>query len=218
MGCGPGNSTALLVARYPEAEVLGIDSSKAMLEAARKAVPNARFEEADATVWSPEPDTDLVFANAIFQWVPDHLAVFSRILASLKTGAVLAVQMPDNLTEPAHRMMEEVAADSRWAKRLEAVARTPLAPVRDYYDALRPAASRVDLWHTIYNHVLDGPAAIVEWMRGTGLRTFIEPLTAEERREFVSHYAARVAEAYTPAVDGRVLLRFPRLFIVATRQ
>jgi trans-aconitate 2-methyltransferase len=217
VGCGPGNSTALLIERYPDADIVGIDSSRAMLEEARKALPNVRFVEGDASTWLPDPGTDLVFANAVYHWVPDHLAVFGRILTSLHQGAVLAVQMPDNLSEPTHRLMEEVATDPGWAARLAGAARAPLPGPGAYYDALRPVASRLDIWHIVYNHVLDSQSAIVDWVRSTGLRPFLDPLTADERGEFLREYGARIAAAYPPAIDGRVLLRFPRLFLIAVR-
>jgi trans-aconitate 2-methyltransferase len=217
VGCGPGNSTALLVARYPEAKAIGMDSSPAMLEEARKALPSALFIEADANVWLPDADTDLVFANATYQWIPKHLEMFRRILGVLGAGAVLAVQMPDNLAEPTHQLMQQVAAGGRWAERLSDAARAALPPVRAYYAALQPAASRLDIWHTIYNHVLSSPDDIVDWVRGTGLRPFIDPLAPDERDEFLRLYRARIADAYPPMVDGKVLLRFPRLFIVAVR-
>ena len=217
VGCGPGNSTALLTARFPGADVLGIDSSPTMLAEARKAVPGARYAEADASVWLPEPGTDLVFANATYQWIPEHMAQFPRVLAALNPGAVLAVQMPDNLAEPTHQLMQQVAVAGPWADRLASAARAPLAPVRDYYDAMRPVASRLDIWHTVYNHVLSGPDAVVDWVRGTGLRPFIDPLSPEERAEYLSRYRSLIADAYPPANDGKVLLRFPRLFIVAAR-
>ena len=217
VGCGPGNSTTLLTARFPDADVLGIDSSPAMLVQARKAVPHARFAEADANVWLPEKNTDLVFANATYQWIAEHMAQFPRMLAALEPGAVLAVQMPDNLAEPTHQLMQQVAVDGPWADRLTSAARAPLASVRAYYDAMQPVASRLDIWHTIYNHVLDGPDAIVDWVRGTGLRPFIDPLLPEERAQYLGRYRAAVADAYPAANDGKVLLRFPRLFIVAVR-
>jgi trans-aconitate 2-methyltransferase len=217
MGCGPGNSTRLLADRYPRSTIVGLDSSAAMLAEARLGLPGLRFDLADANGWMPEPSTDLVFANAIYQWVPDHLALFPRILASLKPGGVLAVQMPDNLAEPTHRLMSVVAADPRWSDRLRAAARDPLPPVRGYYEALQPVSSRLDVWHTVYNHVLDGPDAIVDWVRGTGLRPFLEPLTGDERSQFLAAYRDRIADAYPPAADGKVLLPFPRLFIVAQR-
>lgn len=217
MGCGPGNSTELLVERFPDAEVIGLDSSPAMLAEARGRVPRARFGLADANDWVPEPDVDLVFANAIYQWLPEHRAALVRVLAALRPGGVLAVQMPDNLAEPTHRLMREVAAAGPWAAKLADAGRQPLPPPLAYYDALQPFAARVDIWHSIYNHVLADAAAIVEWVKSTGLRPFLDPLDQAGRAALLAAYLREIARAYPPASDGRVLLRFPRLFIVAQR-
>ncbi len=217
MGCGPGNSTELLVERFPGAEVIGLDSSPGMLAEATRRVPGARFASADAGVWVPEAGTDIVFANAIYQWVPEHLQVLPQVVAALPEGGVLAVQMPDNMAEPSHVLMREVAAAGPWAARLAGAARLPLPPATTYYDALRAVAGRVEIWHTIYNHALAGPEAIVEWVKSTGLRPFVDPLSPGEREDFLGRYLARIAEAYPRRSDGRVLLRFPRLFIIAVR-
>jgi trans-aconitate 2-methyltransferase len=219
IGCGPGNSTELILARYPKAAVTGIDSSSDMLVAARKRLPGVSFVEADVATWSPSGPVDLLFANAVFQWVPDHLAVLARLLAALPSGGVLAVQMPDNLTEPSHRAMREVAVTGPWKDKLAgAVAlRDSLPPVRVYYDRLRPLAARLDLWHTIYNHPMAGIDAMVEWVKGTGLRPFVDPLDPAERESYLAAYKARLADSYPPLADGKVLFRFPRLFIVAVR-
>jgi trans-aconitate 2-methyltransferase len=218
VGCGPANSTALLASRFPGAEIVGLDSSPAMLEQARNILPSARFLEADAHTWLPDTAVDLVFANAIYQWIPAHLELLPRIVKSLAPGAVLAVQMPDNVEEPTHRLMRTAAEDPRWARRLKDAAREPLPPPRSYYNALRPVSSRVEIWHTIYNHALAGADAIVDWVRGTGLRPFVDPLQADERAEFLSRYRELLADAYPAGDDGRVLLRFPRLFMVAVRR
>ena len=217
MGCGPGNSTELLAERWPAARVVGLDSSPAMLAEARQRLPTATFDLADATRWVPDAGTDLVFANAIYQWVPDHLAQLAKVLAALGEGGVLAVQMPDNLSEPTHELMRAVAADPSWSSRLADAARAPLPPPRVYYDALKPVARRIDIWHSVYNHVLADAAAVVEWVKGTGLRPFLDPLNEREREDYLSRYSAQVGRAYPPAADGKVLLRFPRLFIVAQR-
>ncbi|MCK0196789.1 trans-aconitate 2-methyltransferase [Ancylobacter sp. 6x-1] len=217
IGCGPGNSTGLLVQRWPQAQTQGIDSSPAMIEEAARTLPGVRFEVADVATWQPEPDTDLLFANAVFQWLPEHPAILQRLLQALPEGGVLAVQMPDNLTEPTHRLMRETAADGPWAQKLRSAARAPLPPVSSYYDLLAPYARHVDIWHTFYNHPLDGPEAVVEWVKATGLRPFLAPLDAGERTAFLSAYTARIADAYPRRVDGKVLLRFPRLFMVAVR-
>jgi trans-aconitate 2-methyltransferase len=218
VGCGPGNSTELLAARFPEADIVGLDNSQAMLEEARRRLPKLRFEAGDANVWTPKPNADLVFANATYQWIPDHLEQLPRVLEALRPGAILAVQMPDNLAEPTHQLMKEVADAGPWASLLKDAARRPLPPARLYYEALKGHAARVDIWHTIYNHPLRDASAIVELVRSTGLKPFIDPLSEAQRQEFLSLYTAKVAAAYAPTREGTVLLRFPRLFFVAQRE
>ncbi len=217
LGCGPGNSTGLLTARFPEAKVVGVDNSPAMLAAARAAVPTATFVEADLAAWLPEQGADLLFANATLQWLPDHLPLMVRFLRSLDPGGVLAVQMPDNLEEPSHVLMRETAADGPWAEKLGGAvrARAVLPAPQAYYAALKPRSRRFDIWHSIYNHPLKGVQGIVDWVTSTGLRPFLSPLTASERESFLAAYAQKLERAYPALADGTVLLRFPRLFLVA---
>ena len=219
IGCGPGNSTEILAERFSEADILGFDSSLDMLERARTRVPRAKFIEADVTKWMPDGPVDLLYANAVFHWVPDHLAVLERLFASLAPGGVLAVQLPDNLDEPSYRLMREVAVNGPWAERLADAedALDDVHPSATYYDRLQPMAVRVDVWHTLYNHPLEGPGAIRDFLASTGMRPFLAPLDAGEQTAFLDDYERRVGEAYPPLVDGRVLLCFPRLFVVAVR-
>ena len=107
LGCGPGNSTELLVRRFPQAQVTGTDNSEAMLVSARERLPQGRFELSDIATWAPASAgdaPDLIYANAALQWVPDHEALIPRLFAALAPGGVLAVQMPDNRAEPTHRL------------------------------------------------------------------------------------------------------------------
>lgn len=219
IGCGPGNSTELLAERFPDAEIIGFDSSADMLVKARARLPNAKFFEADVASWAPDGPVDLLYANAVFHWVPDHLSVLARLFAALPSGGVLAVQLPDNLDEPSHFLMRETAENGPWAARLANAedALDDVRPSADYYDCLQPMASRVDVWHTFYNHPLDGPGDIREFLASTGLRPFLAPLDANEKKAFLDDYERRVAKAYRPLVDGKVLLCFPRLFVVAVR-
>src|SRR6185312_4575470 len=163
---------------------------------------------------------DVILANAVLQWVPNHARLLPALMAKLAPGGVLAIQMPDNLDDPAHRLMREVAALGPWASALAAAStsRAPLAEASWYHELLRPGCAKVDVWRTTYHHALPGGAgAIVEWFKGSGLRPFLEPLDAPSRAAYLDRYAAAVARAYPPLSDGSVLLPFPRLFMVATR-
>jgi trans-aconitate 2-methyltransferase len=218
LGCGPGNSTAMLAAAFPDAEIIGIDNSEAMLTAAKRVLPNRAFELADLADWSPPRAPDLLFANAAFQWVPGHLAVLGRLVKSLKPGGVLGVQMPDNLDEPSHRLMREVAEQGPWARKLAGVARQPLETVELYYSTLESRSCKVDIWRTIYTHPLADVDAIVEMLSSTGLRPYLDPLTSTERALFLADYTTRLGSAYPRQPDDAVLLHFPRLFIVAEKR
>ncbi|MGK6315333.1 trans-aconitate 2-methyltransferase [Neorhizobium sp. DT-125] len=219
LGCGPGNSTELLTERFGARNVTGLDSDDNMLAAARKRLPGTEFLKADLNTWVPDEPADLLYANAVFQWVPDHLSVLARLTDHLKPGGVLAVQMPDNLTEPSHMLMEETGAAGPWAAAFEGgrVRRPLLPPPSAYFDALMPKVSRVDVWHTVYYHPLADAPAIIEWVRGTGLRPYLDAAGPAHAEAFTADYTARIARAYPPMADGRVLLRFPRLFVVAVK-
>lgn len=220
IGCGPGNSTELLVRRFPAAQVSGLDSSPDMLEAARKRLPDVAFELADISDWTPETPPDVIYANASLQWLPDHDALFPRLLRSLAPAGALAIQMPDNLDEPSHAAMREVARDAAWAERLSgaAASRTKILSGEGYFDLLSPYASVVDVWRTVYIHPLDGAEAIAGWLTSTGLRPFLDPLDPDERERFLSLYIERIKLFYPERANGKALLRFPRLFLVAVRK
>jgi trans-aconitate 2-methyltransferase len=220
LGCGPGNSTEVLAARYPEARVAGIDSSPDMIAAARRRLPQVNFAVDDVQDCKLGGPFDVILANAVLQWVPDHATLLPELIGMLAPHGALAVQMPDNLDGPAHRLMREIAQDGPWAVKLAgaAAARTPLASVDWYYDSLQPLCARVDFWRTTYFHPLaGGAAAIVDWFKGSGLRPFIEPLNDAERSAYLERYTAAIAQAYPPAANGSILLPFPRLFFLAIR-
>jgi len=218
LGCGPGNSTEVLAAAFPDASVTGIDSSSDMIAAARKRLPSIRFEVADIVTWSDEGPFDLIFSNAVFQWVEGHETLFPRFLKRLAPGGSLAIQMPDNADVPAHRAMREIAADGPWATKLANVSRPARHDVLFYYDLLKPLCERVDIWRTTYHHVIaGGSAGVVEWFKGSALRPYLTALDEAEQKAFLARYTADVAKAYPARPDGTVLLPFPRLFFVATR-
>ena len=218
LGCGPGNSTELLATRFPDAEVTGLDNSPDMLKTARERLPGCRFAEADIATWQPRDAPDLIYANASLQWVGGHEALFPRLLDALAPGGMFAVQMPDNRKEPSHRAMRETATEPGFVSLIggAAASRVKILPATGYYDLLAPLGA-VDIWRTTYHHPMESAAAIVEWVRATGLRPFVDALPVAQRPAFLARYEQRIDAAYPARSDGKRLLAFPRLFIVARR-
>lgn len=218
LGCGPGNSTEVLAARYPGAQVSGLDSSDDMLAAASKRLPGLHFELADIASWQPAQRYDVILANASLQWLPDHQQLYPQLVHQLAEGGSLAIQTPDNLEEPAHRMARDIAANGPWASRIGDLRHPPRHDAGYYYDVLKQHCSRVDVWRTTYYHPLAGGAqAVVEWFKGSALRPYLAALDANEQVVFLEQYRQAMEASYSVAADGSVLLPFPRLFIVATR-
>jgi trans-aconitate 2-methyltransferase len=190
-----------------------------MLAEARRSVPSCRFVAAALEEWIPEETPDLLFSNAAFQWVRDHVTVLKRLLATLREGGALAVQVPDNLREPSHVLMLETAASGPWSSKLKGVSdgREVIHSPEHYYDALQSHVTQLEIWRTSYHHPLEGPAAIVDFLSSTALRPFFDPLEESERSRFRTAFEARLAIAYPRREDGKVLFRFPRLFLLAVR-
>jgi trans-aconitate 2-methyltransferase len=222
LGCGPGNSTQVLARRWPDAELMGIDQSPAMIQAARQMFASGTWKIGEIARWAIEEVQrfDLLFSNAAMQWVEDHGRIFPLLLNRVAEGGALAVQMPANQDAPAHQSMRDLAVSDRWRKVFPSggVRQWHVRETGFYYDLLAPLATKIDIWETTYQHVLSGVDEIIEWYKGTGLRPFLEALKSEEdRTRFLSEYRSYLSRAYPTRTDGRVLFPFRRLFVIAYR-
>jgi trans-aconitate 2-methyltransferase len=218
LGCGPGNSTGLLLQRWPNAFVTGIDSSEDMLEAGRRDYPGIEFVVGDIATWAAAEPCDVVFANASLQWVGGHENLVPCLLDQVAPGGVLAVQMPRNHDFATHALMRQVAAEGEWRDRLAGAREpSPVKPSDFYYDRLAPRSSAFTIWETNYIQIMDGVQTIIAWLHGTGLRPFLARLSEAERPVFLDRYAALLADAYPAQADGKILLPYPRLFFIAVR-
>ena len=218
LGCGTGNSTARLRARWPGARITGVDRSAEMLARARADGPDADWLQADIADWLPPAPVDLVFSNAALHWVERHEHLLPRLVGCLAPGGALAVQVPANTGAPTHRELFALARTARWSARLAGLVRErPVLEPEAVHDLLAPLVSRLDLWTTTYLHVLSGPDPVLAWTRGTTLRPFLGRLAPPEAVAFEADYSERLAAAYPPRADGRVLLPFRRHFLVAVR-
>lgn len=218
LGCGPGNSTELLARAWPEARIVGLDSSEAMLAQARERLPHCAFLNEDIRRWRATEPQQVIYANASLQWLDAHDSLLPYLTSQLDSGGALAIQMPDNLQEPSHRLMREIAACDPWRQRIGDVERKKLLASERYYDLLSQAGCEVDIWRTTYYHVMADAQAIVAWLKSTGLRPFLNALEPDEQPRFLEQYHQALQQAYPPRADGRVLLAFPRLFIVAVKK
>jgi trans-aconitate 2-methyltransferase len=217
LGCGPGNSTALLAARWPKAGLEGLDSSAEMLGQARASGVPAGWILADLANWAPAAPYDVIFSNATFQWVPDQAALFPRLMSFVKPGGIFAFQVPVNFDAPSHVLLWETAADPRWQGKLAAIRETERGMPEVYYDILKPHASALDIWQTEYLQVLEGEDAAYRWVSGTALRPYVQALEGAERDAFIAAYKMKLNAAYPRRADGTTLFPFRRLFVVATK-
>jgi trans-aconitate 2-methyltransferase len=215
LGCGPGNSTALLAARWQNAKVQGVDSSPQMIEAAKTSGIKADFVVGDVTTWAPDAPIDAIFSNATYQWIDDHRRLLPRLMGFVAKGGAFAFQIPNNQNAPSHSLMRDVAAQGPWADKLANVRGVFIETVNTYFDILSPHATSLDIWTSEYLHVLDGEDAVFKWVSGTGLRPYLDALTEDERKVFTREYKARLNIAYPRRADGRTLFPFSRLFAVA---
>ena len=217
LGCGPGNLVRHLRLRYPQARIIGVDASPDMLARARTAHPEIAFFEADLRRWEPDAQVDLIFSNAALQWLDDHQELFSRLMSLLRPGGVLAVQMGNNGGAASHRLVGEIAAAGPWSERLrERYRPLPELAATPYYRWLAPLAENLDIWETEYLHALKGEEPVFDWARSSTLLPALAHLDEDQAAGFLDRYREALRRAYPREADGRTLLPFRRLFIVAT--
>lgn len=213
LGCGPGNLTRLLAERWPDADVLGIDSSRAMVAAGAE-VPGVRLEVGDLREWKPSAPVDVLVSNATLQWVPGHLELLPRLVSQVAAGGWLAFQVPGNVDEPSHTIRRDLAAEEPFAQHTAGVAAPGAHDAATYLEVLAGLGCGVDAWETTYLHVLEGDDPVFTWISGTAARPTLQALPDDLRPRFEAELKARLRAAYPEGPAG-VVLPFRRVFVVA---
>ena len=226
LGCGPGNGTALLRARWPQARILGIDGSASMIARAQEENKDPKVSYRQQTIedWlaeteGTEPDQrpNLIVSNAVFHWIENHLDLLPRITQALAPGGSLAFQVAGNFLAPTHALLRELAADPRFAPHIQTKHIDSVTPAADYIQALAGEGWQVDAWETTYQHILQGQDPVYEWLAGAGARPVLTALPADLREEFSTRYRPALRQAY-PASPVGTILPFRRIFTVATQE
>jgi trans-aconitate 2-methyltransferase len=216
LGCGDGRLTSALNEKLSATSTLGIDSSPSMIGAAGKfANEHVTFALGDLETWQEERAFDVVFANASLQWVPNHAEVLARWAKSLKPHGQLAVQVPANADHPSHVVAAEVAAQFLKDPPPDAVARNVLAPevYAKILDQLGFEQQHVRL--QVYAHRLQSTNDVVEWVKGTSLTRFKEPLGDEDWLNFVEVYRERLLSKL--GIESPHFYPFKRILMWARR-
>ncbi len=215
LGCGPGNLTALLAARWPDTEVEGVDSSPAMIEhAQRHAGERLRFVVGDLREWRPTEPVDVIVSNAAMQWVPRHREIVPRLVGALAPGGWLGIQVPGNFDQPSHRLLHDLSYQPPYAEWTREVKRPSAFGPEIYLDDLARLGCRVQAWETTYLHVLSGPDPVFRWISATGAREVLGALPQALRQEFETAYKRRLRQSYPPQPYGTVLA-YRRVFALA---
>jgi trans-aconitate 2-methyltransferase len=215
LGCGPGTLTVELADRWPAARIVGVDSSPEMIGTARHAsTPNVEYVEADVAAWRPPEPVDVVVANALFQWVPDHVALFADLVGHLTDDGWFAFQVPGNFDARSHTRIRDLRRSTRWRHRLADTSHGAVHTPMTYARFFLGLGLAVDVWETTYVHVLAGDDAVLEWLKGTTLRPILALLDDAEQVEFLTELAERLRRDYPPS-GGVTLFPFRRIFVVA---
>jgi trans-aconitate 2-methyltransferase len=219
IGCGPGNSTQILVQRWPEAMIVGIDNSPAMIEKARKDYPDQDWQILDAGKDEIKGKFDIVFSNATIQWIPDHTGLLRKFHDLLSEKGCLAIQVPLFWDMPIGKAILKIAGKSRWDSKLnEATELFTIHDISFYYDTLSEIFNSLEIWESDYIHILGSQVSILEMIRSTGLRPYLDRLESDtDKIYFAELVFEEIKKDYPLQKDGKVLFPFKRLFFIAGR-
>ena len=219
IGCGPGNSTAVLKNRFSYAHIIGADFSQNMIEKAKGDYPDMDFMLFDATrdFEKLEDNYDVVFSNACIQWVPNHKKLLSDMMSILKPNGVLAVQVPMNFEEPIHKIIAEVIKKPEWAEKIGNGRQFYTLKESEYFDVLSALSSDFTMWKTIYMHRMPSHQSIIEWYKSTGMKEYLAVLSDEDKIKFEKAVFNEVEKYYPVQKNGEIIFRFPRLFFTAVK-
>lgn len=219
VGCGIGNSTAVLKRRFPNAKIIGADNSDDMLAAARKNDPEIEFIKLDAEkdIVNISDRYDVVFSNACIQWIPDHRLLIKRLMGLLNENGTLAIQIPQQDKHPMHRIVKSVAGSDKWKRKIPVSRVFHVLTEEEYFDILSGLSSNFRMWETTYFHSMPSHQSIVEWYKGTGLRPFLEQLSDNDKGEFEMDVLTETQRYYPIQQNGDIIFRFPRLFMTAVK-
>jgi trans-aconitate 2-methyltransferase len=219
IGCGPGNSTQILLKRWPRADIVGLDSSEKMIQKARQDYPHQKWVVGDASMVDKRQTYDIVFSNAVIHWLPDHDILLKRLFQLVNESGILAVQVPVNQESPLYKSILSVAKNGKWSA-FTAGSEAPITyhSADFYYGRLSLYTKEITIWETIYYHIMNSHQELIDWYKSTAMKPYLISLpTDESRAEFEKEILIECKAAYPLQRDGKILYPFKRLFFTARK-
>lgn len=218
VGCGPGNSTCVLKNTFPDADILGVDSSQNMINKAKETYPDINFKLCDVTTDLDSLGSfDVIFSNACLQWIPNHKEFLPKLLGKLNKDGILAVQIPINGQEKLFKIADEIVREPRWGFSEKNFETNDVLEPEEYFDILSACDVNFDIWESVYYHNMPTIEAMVEWIKGTRLRPYLNSLNEVSAGEMEREIVKRAAASYTKQQNGEFILKFRRLFFTAVK-
>lgn len=215
IGCGPGNSTNILKTVFPEAKITGIDSSENMIQKAKEENPDINFSVCDAQKLTGK--YDLLFSNACLQWIPNHNELIPKLMTNLNSGGILAVQIPMNAEEPLFKIIKHTAAETKWNFQNTYFEKNDILSPEEYYNILSNCAKSFEIWETVYYHSMPSHELLIEWVKSTRLRPYLDALDTVQQAEFKNEILKKAEACYPKMQNGEIIFKFKRLFFTAQR-
>ena len=220
LGCGPGNSTQILVQRWPGVSITGVDNSPAMIEKAKMDFPNQNWKLLDVGKDEINEKFDIIFSNATIQWIPNHAELFKQLYNALNANGLIAIQIPLFWDMPLGKAIKNIAKDSRWVTSVKGA--TELFTIHAYsyyYDKLSQLFNSIEMWETHYIHIMDSHLSILEMIKSTGLKPYLDRLENEnDKKEFEALVLDEITKDYPQQKDEKVLFPFDRIFFIANKK
>jgi trans-aconitate 2-methyltransferase len=220
IGCGPGNSTQILTEKYPNSTVIGLDSSKAMIEKAKTEFPNQIWVYEKAENMDDNKKYSLVFSNAALQWIDNHETLIPKLWNLVDGEGAFAAQIPNFEKMPINTAINNVLEKTKWSNRIKnTIWNKQYSGLDYYYELLNKYADEIILWETHYYHIMQSMQGIVDFVHPTALKPYLDQLNNEnEKQEFETEILEECKKYYKEQSNGKVLFPFQRMFIVAYKR
>ena len=217
IGCGPGNSTAILKQYFSDADIMGVDSSVDMIENAKKTYPDDKFMLLDVQKDIDQLDNnyDLIFSNACLQWISNHEVFIPQLFELLNVNGALAVQIPMNGNAPLYKVVRNIVGNSKWNIDFRKLESNKTLEPDQYFNILSKLTDTFDIWETTYYHRMKSHDDLINWIKGTMLRPYLNQMDVSKQMEFLSEVKEQTKEVYPIQENGEIIFHFRRFFFVA---